>query len=59
MEAHLVHYNSKYDSCTAAVNSGDPNGIAVVAVFIAEGNDSDFNSGFHTIATNILKLANF
>lgn len=55
MEAHLVHYDAKYDNYTAAVNSGDPKGVAVVAVFIAEGEDWDYNSGFDTIATNIPK----
>lgn len=55
MEAHLVHYDSKYDNFSAAANSGDPKGLAVIAVFIAEGRDSHHHSGFETIATNIPK----
>lgn len=55
MEAHLVHYDSKYDNFTEAANSGDPKGLAVIAVFITEGYDWTDNSGFETIATNIPK----
>ncbi|CAG7683100.1 unnamed protein product [Allacma fusca] len=34
MEAHFVHYNSKYENFTAALN--EPDGIIVVAVFFDE-----------------------
>lgn len=55
MEAHLVHYDSKYANFTEAVNSGDSDAVAVVAVLIAEGFETNVNSGFQTIATNIPK----
>lgn len=55
MEAHLVHYDSKYENFSAAANSGDPKGIAVVAAFITEGHDWNDHSGFEMIATNIPK----
>lgn len=53
MEAHLVHYNSKYESFAAAVNSSDSNALAVVGVFVASGDEGDCNAGFDTIAANI------
>lgn len=53
MEAHLVHYDSKYANFTAAANSGDPKGLAVIAVFITEGHDRNYHTGFDTIAENI------
>lgn len=55
MEAHLVHYDSKYSNFTAAVDSGEAKALAVIAVFIAEGYSKDNNAGFETIATNIPK----
>lgn len=55
MEAHLVHYDSKFDNFTAAVNSGEPKALAVIAVFIAEGFHMHHNAGFDTIADNIPK----
>ncbi len=55
MEAHLVHFDSKYNNYSTAVESGDPKALAVIAVFIASGTENDYNSGFDTIATNIPK----
>lgn len=56
MEAHLVHYDYKYDNFTEAANSGDRKALAVIAVFITEGHDDwHRNSGFETIAANIPK----
>lgn len=55
MEAHLVHYDSKYNNFTAAVNSGDPKALAVLAVFISEGYEWNHHAGFDTIAKNIPK----
>ncbi|XP_037043405.1 putative carbonic anhydrase 3 [Bradysia coprophila] len=53
MEAHLVHYDSKYANFSEAANSGDPKGLAVIAVFITEGHDWSHHTGFDTIAENI------
>ncbi|KAG4078122.1 hypothetical protein HA402_002173 [Bradysia odoriphaga] len=53
MEAHLVHFDSKYSNFTVAAASGDPSALAVLGVFIAEGSESSHNSGFKTIADNI------
>lgn len=53
MEAHLVHFNSKYSNFSAAAASGSPSALAVLGVFIAEGKENTVNSGFDTIATNI------
>lgn len=55
MEAHLVHYDSKYNNFSAAASSGDPKALAVIAVFITEGHDWHHHTGFNTIATNIPK----
>lgn len=55
MEAHLVHYDSKYSNFSEAANSGDPKALAVIAVFITEGCDLNHHTGFDTIATNIPK----
>lgn len=55
MEAHLVHYDSKYVNLTTAVQSGNPKALAVVAILIAEGNERSINAGFDTIARNIPK----
>lgn len=41
MEAHIVHYNSKYKDFQEAVGKND--GIAVVAVFIQASGDRDCN----------------
>ncbi|XP_037049549.1 putative carbonic anhydrase 3 [Bradysia coprophila] len=53
MEAHLVHFDSKYSNLTVAAASRDPSALAVLGVFIAEGSESNYNSGFETIADNI------
>ncbi|KAJ6649703.1 putative carbonic anhydrase 3 [Pseudolycoriella hygida] len=56
MEAHLVHYSSKYANFSAAVASGDPTALAVIAVFITEGYYWSGDSGLETIVANIPKL---
>lgn len=53
MEAHMVHFNSKYPNLTVAAESGDPSALAVLGIFIAEGNEKNENAGFDTIAANI------
>lgn len=53
MEAHLVHFSSKYSNVSMAAASGDPSALAVLGVFIAEGKEKSSNEGFDTIAANI------
>lgn len=53
MEAHLVHYDSKYENFSAAASSGDPKALAVIGVFITEGYNWHHHDGFETIANNI------
>lgn len=40
MEMHLVHYNSKYTSLTNALNSGDDDALAVMAIMFHVGKNS-------------------
>lgn len=53
MEAHLVHYDSKYANFSAAANSGNPKALAVIAVFITEGYYRNQHTAFNTIVENI------
>lgn len=45
MEAHFVHYNTKYDDVSAAVTSGNKDALLVIGVFL---NLSPTESGFIT-----------
>lgn len=42
MEVHLVHYNTKYGTFSAAVSSGQKDALLVVGVFLTVGS-TDLN----------------
>lgn len=53
LEVHLVHYDSQYPSFSAAAQSGDPKGLAVLGLWLAPGTEEDINESFDTIAANL------
>lgn len=53
MEAHLVHYNEKYENLTAARENKD--GVAVAAFFI-QANGNNRNENFGVITDHISKI---
>jgi len=61
MEMHLVHYSTFYDSLSQAIESGDPEGVAVVAVFLepAEEGLGREAEEFNKIARQIKSLYPF
>uniref|UniRef100_T1J5K0 carbonic anhydrase n=1 Tax=Strigamia maritima TaxID=126957 RepID=T1J5K0_STRMM len=54
LELQLIHYNSKFSDVHSAVESGEPDALAIIAVFYWLGRDAP--EAVHTITSELTKV---